>query len=62
MYIYVYIYIIYGNQKKTKEIYVPFLSGSNSKDKKYTKLKISNGIQYKPQKRTFEAVNKSFSC
>ena len=42
--IYIYIYI-QEYQKKTKEIYVPFPGGSNSKEQNYTKLKIANSIQ-----------------
>ena len=58
MYIYIY---IKQNVKKTKEIYI-LLFRSNFKQKKYAKLKISNSIQYNPQKATFQTVNKFFSC
>ena len=56
--IYIYIYIhIHEYQKKTKEIYVPSPGSSNSKEENYTKLKIANSIQYKPQKRYKLSIN-----
>ena len=49
-------------KKKAKEIHITHSCRSNSKKKKYTKLKISNSIHYKPQKGKFRTANKFFSC
>ena len=57
-YIYIYIKI---KKRRNKYIYpVPATVIVNRS--RIKKLKMSNGIQYKPQKRTFQTINKFFSC
>ena len=46
--------------KKNKKTYIPHSCNSNSKQKKYTKLNISNSVQYKPPKSTLLTLNKFF--
>ena len=48
MYIYIYIY-----QNKKNTLHIPNLFFCDAKQKKYTKINNSNGVQYKAQKHTF---------
>ena len=58
--IYIYIYIKI-KKRRNKYIYpVPATVIVNRS--RIKKLKMSSGIQYKPQKRTFQTINKFFSC
>ena len=61
--IYLSIYIFHidiSKQKKDKNLPRAIYSLCDPKQKKCTKIKISNGIQYKPQKGTFLTANKFF--
>ena len=63
LYLYLYkdIYIYIWKSKKRKKIHILCFCLRNSKQNKYTKLNISNSIQYKHQERTFQTVTKFFS-
>ena len=60
--IYIYIYIYISKSKKENTLHIPNLFFWNAKQKKYTKMNQSNGVQYKAQKHTFQTVNKFLSC
>ena len=58
MYIYIYIQL----QKRQKKYTYSFPAAVVLNRRRIPKLKIENDIHYKPEKGTFQTVNKFFSC
>ena len=53
LYMYIYIYIYISKSKKENKLHIPNLFFCDAKQKKYTKMNKSNGVQYKAQKHIF---------